>query len=405
MSPYSGTDKSPRLERSRQSVPLIIGFDMMSAGTGFSPTAGGMIRYYEGLLQGLCALSTVGGISAFVAPWNQDLAVPQHPKIKVAPCRGLVRQRPGRVIYEQTALPLMARHERVSVLLSTCNVRPFLWRGPSVVVLQSMQSFFLADRIGTLRRGYLARAVPRSLTTADGVIAVTETQRADAIRLFDLDPERIVAVHHGAPTWATEAARTITDRRSHLVDDGTPYVLTVSRLYGLKNHHRLIKAFAKVVADPSIDHSLVIAGGEADVRQSDLEQLAVAHGIGNRVRFLGAVAQEDLPALVAGADAIAYVSLYETFGLPVLEAFAFGRPLVTSDIGGTAEVAGDAAELVDPRSIDSIARGLSAILVDPELRRRLSVAGTKRVGEFTWARCAEGTGKALELAIERHAAG
>lgn len=364
-----------------------------------------MIRYYEGLLQGLCALPNVDGIVTFVAPWNKDLAVPQHPKIKVAPCLGLVRQRSGRVIYEQTALPLMARRERVSVLLSTCNVRPFLWYGPSVVVLQSMQSFFLADRIGALRREYLVRAVPRSLTTADGVIAVTETQRADAIRLFDLDPDRIVAVHHGAPTWATEAARTVNRRRSHLVDDGTPYVLTVSRLYGLKNHHRLIEAFAKVVADPLIEHSLVIAGGEADVRQADLEELAIARGISHRVRFLGAVPQEELPALVAGADAIAYASLYETFGLPVLEAFAFGRPLVTSNIGGTAEVAGDAAQLVDPRSIDSIAQGLSTILTDHGLRRRLSVAGTKRVGQFTWARCAEGTVKALELAIERHPVG
>lgn len=376
---------------------------MISAGSGFSPTAGGMVRYYDGLLNGLCELPEVDGIATFVSPWNDNLAVPRHPKIKVAPCRGLVRQRPGRVLYEQTALPLMARRERASVLLSTCNVRPFLWRGPSVVVLQSMQSFFLADRIGGLRRGYLGRAVPRSLTTADGVIAVTETQRADAIRLFGLDPERIVAVHHGAPTWATEAARTADGTRSYLVNDTTPYVLTVSRLYGLKNHRRLIEAFARVIADPSIHHSLVIAGAEADVRQTDLEQVAVEHGIGDRVRFLGPVPQKELPALLAGADAVAYVSLYETFGLPVLEACAFGRPLVTSDIGGTAEVAGDAAQLVDPRNVDSIANGLLAILLDQDLRRRLSIAGPKRAGQFTWARCAEGTAEALERAIERHA--
>lgn len=379
-----------------------VGFDMVSAGGGFTPTAGGMIRYYEGLLSGLCKLSVIDSIVAFVPPWNDNLAVPQHSKITVVRCRGLVRQRPGRVIYEQTVLPLMAQRERVSVLLSTCNVRPFRWRGPSVVVLQSMQSFFLADRIGGLRRGYLARAVPRSLATADQVIAVSETQRADAIRLFDLDPDRIVAVHHGVPTWATDAVRTIKDSHSHLVADRTPYVLTVSRLYGLKNHHRLIEAFAKVIADTSIEHSLVIAGGEADVRQADLEQVAVAHGIGDRVRFLGPVPQNDLPGLLAGADAVAYVSLYETFGLPVLEAYAFGRPLVTSNVGGTAEVAGEAAQLVDPRSVDSIAQGLSTILLDHDLRQRLSLAGRERVKQFTWARCAEGTAKALETAIARH---
>lgn len=375
---------------------------MISTGSGFHPTAGGMIRYYDGLLRALVDLQSVNDIVAFESPWNNGLAVPRHNKVELVQCRGLSRNRIARVLYEQTVLPVVTRRRGVDVLLSTCNVRPLLLRVPSVVVLQSMQSFFIPDRIGHLRRAYLRQVVPRSLASADVVIAVTEAERSDAIELFGLDPEQIVTVHHGASVWAIDAAREIgKDPQPSPAGVTGPYVLTVSRLYGLKNHQRLIEAFARVVRAESIDHDLVIVGGDGDVRTEDLQSVAAREGVTDRVQFLGATPQEQLPSLFANADAIAYVSLYETFGHPVLEAFAFGRPLVTSNVGGTAELAGDAAKLVDPRSLESIAEGLTAVLLDKDLRRRLSLAGPSRAGEFTWAKCAEGTAHALELAIKR----
>lgn len=372
---------------------------MISAGSGFHPTGGGMIRYYDGLLRGLISLPSVSSIVAFVPPWNDGLVVPSADKIELVRCRGLPRNRVGRVTYEQTVLPSEARRRNVDVLLSTHNVRPLLRRAPGVVVLQSMQSFFLPDRIGRSRRAYLRYMVPRSLSSADVVIAVTEAQRRDAIDLFGLHPERIVTVHHGASTWATDAAGEVEEGGPVPAGVIKPYVLTVSRLYGLKNHERLIKAFARVIRRHSIDHELVIAGGDADVRAVDLKQVAAREGITDRVRFLGAAPQDDLPALLGNADAVAYVSLYETFGLPVLEACAFARPLVTSNVGGTAEVAGDAAELVDPWSVESISEGLAAVLLDEDLRQRLSRAGPSRAAEFTWGKCAAETAAALQLAI------
>src|SRR5205807_4484231 len=130
--------------------------------------------------------------------------------------------------------------------------------------------------------------------------------------------------------------------------DGAPYVLCISRLYALKNHRRLIEAFAALVRDASLPHTLVIAGGDADVTRAELEQVADRAGVADRVMLLGRVPQAQVPGLYRGAEAIAYVSLYETFGHPVLEAFATGTPVITSSTGGTAEVAGGAARLVDP---------------------------------------------------------
>jgi glycosyltransferase involved in cell wall biosynthesis len=98
------------------------------------------------------------------------------------------------------------------------------------------------------------------------------------------------------------------------------------------------------------------------------------------------------------------VSLYETFGHPVLEAFATGRPLITSTTGGTAEVAGGAAKLVDPRNVEHIADGLGEVLTDAALREYLTAAGRRRVRDFSWERCARGTVDALAEALERREA-
>jgi len=298
-------------------------------------------------------------------------------------------------------LPLLASRRKLDVLLCTVNIMPLLRRSPTVVVLQSLQYFLWPSEVGRLRRFYLRFFTPRSLARADGIIAVTETERADAIKLFDLDQSKIVAVHHGVPNWVGEAASRRDLSKPHRQRDNTPYVLVVSRLYAFKNHRRLIEAFAQFIADGDHPHRLLIAGGDADVTRADLDAHATAHGVADRVQCLGVVPQADIPHLFAGAAAIAYISLYETFGLPVLEALSFGLPLVTSSSGATAEVAGGAAVLVDPESVTDIAAGLRAVLTDEQVRARLAAAGPQRVAEFTWTKCADETMDVIYAALQR----
>lgn len=359
-----------------------------------------MAKYYEGLLPHLCEHGGVDSIVTFVSPWNAGLALPEHPKIEEAVCHGLPRWRAGRILYEQLALPLFAARRRVDVLLSTCNVRPRLWHGPSAVVLQSMQHAFLPVKTRRFRAGYLDRVIPVSLRTADIVIAVTETSRRDAIELFGLDPARVLAVPHGASDWTLAVMDGSTPVVPHELSDGRPYVLALSRLYELKNHRRVIEAFALLVAREGVSHALVIAGGEADLTVAEVQAIARRAGVADRVHVLGSVPQEQIPPLYQGADAVAYVSLYETFGHPVLEALAFRRPLLTSTRGATAEVAGQAARLADPYDVESIADGLRDVLLDESLRARLAVAGPERVQNFSWAACADASYGAMRQAIE-----
>jgi alpha-1,3-rhamnosyl/mannosyltransferase len=357
-----------------------------------------MYVYLEGLLGALCERPDVERIVSFVQPWSDGLAMPRHSKVELVPCTGLPRRRAGRVVYEQTLFPLRVGRRPIDVLFSTCNTRPLLVRRPSVVVLQSIQHLWFPEVFGGVRRSYLNAAIPTSLRTADAVVAVSEWERREAIDRFGVDPERIFTVHHGVSN--SVRARAV-HRASPNDSDAAPYIVMVSRLYGYKNHRRLIEAFARVVRDDAVPHELRIAGGDADVTREDLRRLAASLGVADRVRLLGPVAHDDVPALLEGADAVAYPSLFETFGLPIIEALAFGKPLVTSNVTSMPEVAGDAAVLVDPYSVSSIADGIALALRDEPLRARMRAKGPAHAASFTWERCAESTAGVLRFAIER----
>lgn len=381
--------------------PLTIAVDVISAGSGLKPGAGGMINYYEGLLGALAERGEVARILAFVSPANGSLGIPSHEKIEIQVCHRLREDRFTRVLYEQLVLPILVSRAKVDILLSTVNVKPVLRRRPTVVVLQSLQYFFWPSEAGRVRRAYIAAAVPRSVRGADAVIAVSEAERQDALRLFGSDPSRVFTVHHGLSTWAKTASDRLADTEPYRTPSGRPYLFALSRLYSFKNHRRLIEAFATNVRERDPRHDLVIAGGDADVTGPELLELARAEGVSERVHVLGQVPQAAVPGLFAGATAVAYVSLYETFGLPVLEAFALGLPLVTASVSGSAEVAGDAACLVDPEDVRSIADGLHAVLTDEELRTRLRAAGQARLADFSWEKCAGETLRVLQTALAR----
>ncbi len=377
-----------------------LGFETIAAGSAIEEGSGGGPGYVHALLPRLAADPRVEHLTVFVPDWYERASEWESENCTVVRC-GVPKARPLRVAYEQVVLPLRARRAGIDCLISPSNYRPLLYRQPNVVVLHAIQHFILNDDIGRLRSAYLRFTVPRSVRTADRTVTVTETLRDDAIELFDLDPEKVVAVHMGAQPWVAELIESGREFEAepYRLDDGSPYVLCISRLYALKNHERIIKAYAKLCGEREVPHKLLIVGGEADLTIADLQAVAREAGVEDRVIFLGRVPQDMVDGLYAGASAIAYVSLYETFGHPVLEAFTCGIPLLTSMQGATAEVAGGAARLADAEDVDDIAAGLGEVLFDDALRARLVAAGHARVREFSWDDCATGTVDAVEVAL------
>jgi glycosyltransferase involved in cell wall biosynthesis len=242
----------------------------------------------------------------------------------------------------------------------------------------------------------------RQLERAARVIVPSGATRDDLIKLHEVDPARIDVIHHGTDAHAFRPAPDgMVDevRRRHGIEG--PYVLFLGGLEPRKNLEALVRAFGKA----SVDASLVIAGGQvrwfpeaADRVERAIEDLPVA--IRARVVKTGYVRRKEKLALLSGAQVLAYPSLYEGFGLPVLEAFAASIPVLTSNVSSLPEVAGDAAMLVDPHDPAAMADGLEQLCRDEDLRRVLAAAGTARVASFTWDRSARATVDTLRRAAQ-----
>jgi glycosyltransferase involved in cell wall biosynthesis len=163
------------------------------------------------------------------------------------------------------------------------------------------------------------------------------------------------------------------------------YLLSVGETRPYKNIPRLLEAFARLDA-PGLDLVLV---GRHDPRERDLRALAERLGVGGRVRFLGFVPDEQLAALYSGAVAFVFPSLYEGFGIPLLEAMACGCPVVTSDLASMPEVCGEAAVYVDPSDADAIAAGMASVVGDREMSAALARRGLERAARFSYRSAAE----------------
>jgi glycosyltransferase involved in cell wall biosynthesis len=261
---------------------------------------------------------------------------------------------------------------------------------------------------------YLSDAVPRSLRRADAVLADSRATRGDLARLLGYDEARVTVVYPGvSPRFRPLPPEATAPVRARL---GLPerFVLFVSTLEPRKNLVRLLEAFAQLrtegrglrtelsVADDSVLSSqssslqLVIAGKRGWLYEeifAALERLE----LGDRVRLLDFVDDNDLPALYNLAWAFAYPSIYEGFGMPALEALACGTPVVTADNSSLPEVVGDpasgseepAAALAPAEDVAALAAALGRVVFDTALRARLREAGPARARQFTWERAAQ----------------
>jgi len=216
------------------------------------------------------------------------------------------------------------------------------------------------------------------LKRADGLIAVSEHSRQDALEILGIAPERIVTIPNGVSEEYFNAAPMLRAK---------PYVLTVGTIEPRKNIDRLLDAWAGLRPELRAEFELIVAGPAGWASGPTISRLQSQP---DGVRWLGYVAEKDLPSLTAGAAVLAYPSLYEGFGLPLAEAMAAGVACVTSNVSSMPEVAGDGARLVDPLSVAELSGALAALLESPAERLRLGQAGHARAAAlYRWPLVAE----------------
>jgi glycosyltransferase involved in cell wall biosynthesis len=300
--------------------------------------------------------------------------------------------------WHQIGVARAARRMGAALLHLPAGMGPVRRRLPTVLTIHDLTVLRFPELFRPWFRHYARVVLPRAARAADAIIAVSQASKADIVATLTIPEQRVVVVPNGVdgcfrPVPA-ESERTLDVRRRY----GLPrdFVLTVGSVEPRKNLPRLLKAVAQLRARPdTADIALVHAGPDGWLA-GDVSRTIRALDLSPAVRFLGYVPREELGALYGAARLCAYPSLYEGFGLPVAEAMACGCPVVTSNVSSLPEVAGDAALLVDPSSVDEIAAGIAALWTDPTRRHELSAKGRARASCFTWERTARETAALYE---------
>lgn len=234
---------------------------------------------------------------------------------------------------------------------------------------------------------YYRKNFPSFHRRADHIVAVSEYTRQDIIDTYGLDPNKVTVGHNATPKGfgPLDAARQqeVRDRLSN----GLPYFIYVGSLHPRKNVVNLIKAFDQFKQGGS-NHKLVLVGRMA-WKNEELQQVYQSIKCAEDIILTGHISNTDLPLYLASAEALTYVSVFEGFGIPILEGMSSGTPVVTSNVSSMPEVAGDAALLIDPHDPTSIRNGMDTIVSDLELRKELISKGSERIHQFSWKKTAD----------------
>jgi glycosyltransferase involved in cell wall biosynthesis len=302
----------------------------------------------------------------------------------------IFRNRFALLAYEQIGLPTLLRRLRIDVIHSLHYTFPLFSRAARVVTIHDL-TFFLWPQMHTRSRTIVFQPFIRAaLGIVEAVVFVSDSTRRDAERLRASSGQvRIVTPLGVAEEAFAQPCEALIRMHLEQLRVGKPYLLFVGTIEPRKNLQLLIEAFDSVAHDFP-DVSLVLAG-KVGWHSETFDRAIKASKFRDRIRQLGYVDDEQKQALLAGSAALVYPSLYEGFGLPVLEAMALGIPVVTSNVSSLPEVGGDAAMLVDPASPAEIAAAVRNILSDAGLAAQLAKAGPERARAFPWSQTAEKT--------------
>jgi glycosyltransferase involved in cell wall biosynthesis len=302
-------------------------------------------------------------------------------------------QRPlARIVWEQTALPLALARMDADLVHGLVNVLPLATSTPGVVTVHDLSFVRMPERFPAAKRFYLTRLCAWSVRRARRVIAVSRQTANDLVRFFAVDAHKVDVVYNGVADRFTPNDASIASFRSA---HGLPerFLLYLGTLEPRKNLERLINAYAtwRAQAAPgNRDIALVLAGAQGWFYETIYQQVQ-SLGLADMVHFPGYVPAADLPDWYRAALAFVYPSLFEGFGMPVLEAMACGAPVLCSRAPGIEEVAQDAALTFAPEETADLVRALSAIVEDESLRADLRRRGPVHAAQFSWDRCAAET--------------
>ncbi len=358
----------------------------------------GVSRYAYNLTEAL-AKTVLADDEIFVL-YNPNEPTGQHqledlaslPQVALRPAQGGVRG--------PWSLTSQLRQLDVDVFHSPYYLSRLLTNVPSVITIHDLSTFQPDLGQGVLGRlsQFTAQAELTLLRRAAAVICVSQSVKQDLLRIADIPEERVHVVYNGVdhrrfhPRYRPEARQ----RAALMLGIEPPYVLALASPEPRKNIRRLLEAYARL---PRQNLPRLVLAGAADWGHGPIYAAVQELGLEPYVRFTGYVPEAVLPDLYSGARLFVFPSLYEGFGLPVLEALACATPVVAGNRGGIPEIAGQAAILVDPYDVDALAQAMLRVLQDKPLRDELRLRGPGQAALFSWERTARETRDVYETVV------
>jgi glycosyltransferase involved in cell wall biosynthesis len=350
----------------------------------------GVARYLNNILEN--CLEIEGG-HRYLMYLSEDvdtstLPVPEQERLHYS----VLRAKPS-IIWRHLRLPLQMRKDGCDLHFSPSYFVPLLKVCPYVVAVFDITFKVHPEWFAQDKRMLFDAIFWRKVAKAEAIITSSEYSKQDLIAYLGVGPERIRVIYPGVEShFRPLRDEANLDRIRTKYGMGDEFILTVGALHTRRNVPRLLQALARIESDSGRPQDILFVGSQAPFSPPiDVAALAREAGLQGKTGVVDYVAEEDLVRLYNACTLLAYPSLYEGFGLPVLEALACGTPVVCSNVTSIPEVAGDAALYFDPYNVDDMVVALGTALHDPALRDRLGRAGIERAGLFSWRAAAEST--------------
>ena len=303
----------------------------------------------------------------------------------------------NRFLWDYIGLPLFAAHNKLDLVWSPSYIIPFTLHRRSAVTFHDLAYFFFSEAYQWADITYMQAAIPGSIKRATAILSVSESTKADIIHLSpEAKPKTFVTYEAASPLFRriSDEVTLSSVRKTYHLDQ--PFIFFAGSISPRKGLPLLVKAFIALKKKYKVNHKLVITGG----RQWGAKNQEIFNGISpSDVQILGHVPDDVLPVLYSLSDLFVFPSLYEGFGLPLLEAMACGCPVVCSDRTSLPEVAGDAALLVNPENTAELADAMAEIIKNKAKRMELISRGYERASAFSWENTAINTLKVFEWAV------
>lgn len=361
----------------------------------------GISQYMINVFRRLPELAPEDEFVLFMAETDREFFTIDDPRVQIVSYPGWSGHPIVSILWHLLWLPFALMRANCDVCwMPAGNRRLAWWYGvPSVSTVHDMSQLHVPAKYDRFRMFYIMRVLPSMMRRLTKVLSISASTERDLIDYCKVDPRRIRVVYNGADLERF-SPRNREQAKAHVMASSPiphDYILYISRLeHPGKNHVGLIEAFAKMKADTGLPHKLVLVGSRWNGAEA-IDAAVAEHNMQDEVIFPGFLPNDVLPDLMSGADLFVFPSLFEGFGIPVLEAMSAGTPVVASNASSIPEVVGDAGILVEPTDTTAMAEAMARVLNDAGLSADLSARGLQQSRRFSWQDATRGV---IELCHE-----